>query len=136
MPKNVHFMHIESQPACAPLDGGGSDGGGLPDNPATRMHVHLRAWRKFRGMSLKQVADALQKSHTTVARWEQGTVPLTLADLERLASQYGCTPSQLASDPANAGLIARLDRTQKIVETMDEETLQHWLSIGESLSKK
>jgi transcriptional regulator with XRE-family HTH domain len=136
MSKNVRFVHTDSQPTCAPMNGEGGDGDGLPESPSTRMHAHLRAWRRMRGLSLKQVAEALGKSHTTVSRWEQGTVPLTLTDLERLASQYGCTPSQLASDPANAGLIARLDRTQKIVETMDEEKLEHWLSIGESLSKK
>lgn len=129
---NVRETHIESQMLCAPEDGGAR----LPDNPASRLHVHLRAWRRFRKLSLKEVAQHFQKTHTTVSRWEQGEIPLTLPDLERLSALYRATPSQLANPPENAELVARLDRTQHIVETMDENTLEHWLSIGETLAKR
>lgn len=99
------------------------------------MHQHLRAWRHYRNMTLEQVGNIVGKKHTTVSRWEQGTMKLSTADLVSLAQIYGATPSQLIAPPEAAEMVATLDRTQRIVDGMEPDTLEQWLAIGERLRR-
>ena len=98
-----------------------------------QMWKHLRAWRKFRGMSLEHVANILSVSHTTLMRWEKGTAKVTLGDLERLAKIYSATPSQLMGAPSDAALVALLDRVHEVVTKLPAEAVEDWLRIGERL---
>ncbi|EKD2858219.1 helix-turn-helix domain-containing protein [Escherichia coli] len=52
------------------------------------------AWRIYRGMTQKQVADALGIRQATVSEFERTERPRR-ANIERLARLYGCTPEQL-----------------------------------------
>ena len=99
------------------------------------MHKHLRAWRLYRNMTLEQVANIVGKKHTSVGRWERGVMKLTTDDLAELARIYQATPTQLMGPPETAGLVATLDRAQTIIEGMDREALEQWLSIGEKLRR-
>lgn len=49
----------------------------------------IRAWREARGLSQKDLAEALGVRQATVSRWESGdrpaTMPLVRLALERLA---------------------------------------------------
>ena len=98
-----------------------------------RLHSHLRDWRKHRSLTQEAVAASLGVRHTTIGRWELGKMKLAATDLERLAALYGASVSQLQGPPAAATLIARLDRTQKIVERMSADDLEKWLALGEAL---
>ena len=45
----------------------------------------IRGAREARHLSLRELADQLGTSHTTVREWEKGTRPVQFPDLERLA---------------------------------------------------
>lgn len=45
----------------------------------------IRGAREARGLSLREIAEQLGTSHTTVREWEKGTRPVQFPDLERLA---------------------------------------------------
>jgi transcriptional regulator with XRE-family HTH domain len=48
----------------------------------------LRAWRKFRGYSLEQVAERLDMSHQNLGKIERGLVPYNEPLLDALAEIY------------------------------------------------
>ncbi|HEJ0334520.1 helix-turn-helix domain-containing protein [Klebsiella aerogenes] len=52
------------------------------------------AWRIYRGMTQKQVADALGIKQATVSEFEKSERPRR-DNIERLAKLYRCTPEQL-----------------------------------------
>ncbi|SCC64733.1 helix-turn-helix domain-containing protein [Kosakonia oryziphila] len=52
------------------------------------------AWRIYRGMTQKQVADALGITQATVSEFEKSERPRR-DNIERLAKLYRCTPEQL-----------------------------------------
>ncbi len=98
------------------------------------MHRHLRAWRLYRNLTLEQVGNILGKKQTTVGRWERGLMKISTADLEALAKIYGASMTQLMGLPRAADMVATLDRAQAIIERMDAEALEHWLSVGEKMT--
>ena len=100
------------------------------------MHQHLRAWRKFRKLSQPAVGERLGVTHTTIGRWENGKVPITTRDLERLAEVYGITRSQIEHPPAAADMVAFLDRAQHIVSALPPDDLERWLQVGEALRSR
>lgn len=99
------------------------------------MHRYLRAWRNHRGLSQEQVGNILQKSYTTIGRWENGKVPLTSDDMSKLAKIYQVSLSQLQMPLEEAETVSRLERVQAIIEGMPEEALAHWLALGQALRK-
>lgn len=52
------------------------------------------AWRIYRGMTQKQVADALGIKQATVSEFEKSERPRK-DNIERLAKLYNCAPEQL-----------------------------------------
>ncbi|UFH70343.1 helix-turn-helix domain-containing protein [Morganella morganii] len=52
------------------------------------------AWRIYRGLTQKQVADALGIKQSTVSEFERSERPRK-GNLERLATLYNCSPEQL-----------------------------------------
>ncbi|MFW7190995.1 helix-turn-helix domain-containing protein [Enterobacter sp. BNK-29] len=52
------------------------------------------AWRVYRGLTQKQVAEALGIKQSTVSEFERSERPRK-DNLERLASLYKCSPEQL-----------------------------------------
>lgn len=101
----------------------------------TPVHKYLRAWRKHVGLSQEQLGNILGVDHTTVGRWERGTVPLTSEQLERLAHAFMATPAQLLVDPMEASAVEKLQEVYDIMQAMDEATLAQWLDLGRKLSK-
>lgn len=96
------------------------------------MHTHLRAWRKNRKMTLEVVASHLGVRHTTVSRWEAGSVRISGADLERLASLYQASITQLVASPSAAALVHSLDRFQTVIDRMSTEQVESVLTFLES----
>lgn len=65
-----------------------------------RQNHFLRQWRKFRGKTQAQVADALEVDQSTISNLERKISPYDQDILERLATYYGCDPEDLlAIDP-------------------------------------
>ncbi|MEY8772696.1 helix-turn-helix domain-containing protein [Erwinia sp. ACCC 02193] len=55
------------------------------------------AWRLFRGLTQKQVAEALNITQASVSAMEKSEKPRNL-NLQKLAELYDCQPEQLTDD--------------------------------------
>jgi transcriptional regulator with XRE-family HTH domain len=63
---------------------------------------HLRAWRKFRHLTLEEVADAVGSTKATIQQLETGRISLSHKWLVKLAPVLGTTPGFLLDhDPNN-----------------------------------
>lgn len=56
---------------------------------------HLKSLREVRGLSQQQLGDLLGVSQSTVARYENGIIELSLPMALRIISVLDCTMSQL-----------------------------------------
>ncbi|CAN5541918.1 helix-turn-helix transcriptional regulator [soil metagenome] len=61
--------------------------------------VNIRAYRKQRGVSQEELADALGVHRTYMGGVERGERNLTLRSLERLAERMGVDPVALLQPP-------------------------------------
>ena len=120
-----------SSTMCAP-GYGASDGQSQNSDMAQPMHTYLRAWRKNRKLTLADVAERLSVRHTTVSRWELGQMKISTADLERLATVYDATVTQIVSPPKAATLVNNLDRFQAIIDGMSADQVDRILTFLES----
>lgn len=57
--------------------------------------VFIREWRKYRGLTLVQLAERVGVSQPTVSRIERGEQPYSQPILEAFADALGCEPSDL-----------------------------------------
>ena len=55
----------------------------------------LRSYRKMKGMTLQQLADAIHKSRATVSKYETGEITLDVVTLCEISEVLGVTMSQL-----------------------------------------
>jgi transcriptional regulator with XRE-family HTH domain len=67
--------------------------------PAADMTHHLRAWRKAKGLTLEQLAEAIGMSHQNLGRIERGLVPLGGEHHGSLARALGITAADIFRDP-------------------------------------
>ena len=97
MKGNVHYMRIYDKPKCALH--------AVAPSPLTAHNMHmakgerpqhfLRAWRKYRGYTLEQIAERIGMTHQNLGKIERGAVPYNQHLLERLAEEYRCEPADL-----------------------------------------
>lgn len=64
-------------------------------------HNHLRAWRKFRHMTLDEVAEKIDTTKAVVQQLEVGRMSLSHKWLVRLAPVYETTPGMLLDHDPN-----------------------------------
>lgn len=64
-------------------------------------HNHLRAWRKFRHLTLDEVADAIGSTKATVQQLEVGRMTLSHKWLVKIAPVLGTTPGMLLDHDPN-----------------------------------
>ncbi|WP_312595452.1 helix-turn-helix transcriptional regulator [Brevundimonas sp.] len=62
---------------------------------------YLRAWRKFRHMTLDEVADAIGSTKATVQQLEVGRMSLSHKWLLKIAPVLGTTPGMLLDHDPN-----------------------------------
>ena len=65
----------------------------------TKPSTNIRALRKLRGMTLKDLAEAIGTTPQTVQRLETGNMTVNLDWLFALAQALGVPPSRLIADP-------------------------------------
>lgn len=99
------------------------------------MHKHLLAWRVYRRLSQEQVGNILGVRHTTIGRWEKGTMRLSTEDLQRLAGVYGTSVKGLMVSPEAEEEVRLLEEFQTIVEGADPEAVRRWMSLGHALKR-
>lgn len=56
---------------------------------------YIRAWRKFRGLTLEQLAERIGMTHQNLGKIERGKVPYNQVLLEALAEELRCGPADL-----------------------------------------
>lgn len=101
-----------------------------------RLHRYLRAWRQYRDLTQIDVGAALGVRHSTVGRWEIGTTPINILDMERLATLYGVEPAILLTDPLQASAPDEVDKAREILSKLDEADRADWLKSGERLARR
>jgi len=104
--------------------------------PPPPVHAYLRAWREHRDLTLEQVAEAFNKSHTTISRWEAGKVTIKEADLAKLAALYNATAGQLRAPVDEAKLVSRLDQLQEVVWEMDDADFADFMIVARRFRKQ
>jgi len=62
--------------------------------PSKSRHF-IREWRKYRGLTLEQVAAQIGMSHQNLGKIERGLVPYNQGLLEALAENLRCEPAEL-----------------------------------------
>ena len=76
--------------------------------PAARHFI--RAWRKFRGLTLEKLAERVGVTHGALSQLERGQVNYTQPMLEALAEALACQPGDLIMrDPTSEGAWSLLD---------------------------
>ncbi len=69
----------------------------------TKDHIlsktYIRAWRKHRGMTIAELADAVGISEGSLSRIETAKQGYKQEFLEKAAEVLGCTPAQLIATP-------------------------------------
>lgn len=63
--------------------------------PEPKFHHHIKAWRKFRGLSQERLADRVGMSVSSISQLETGKQGYTQATLEALADAMQCEPGDL-----------------------------------------
>ena len=70
-----------------------------PYTPSPQELVLLLKEQRIRaGLTQEQVAEALDTSQATVARWERGEVDVSVSNLLKLAALFGVPPGALIRD--------------------------------------
>jgi transcriptional regulator with XRE-family HTH domain len=68
-------------------------------NRFKRDRIHLREWRKYRGLTQSAVADRTEIDQSTIARIETGRLPYNEETLARFAVAYGVDVPDLFTNP-------------------------------------
>lgn len=61
----------------------------------TRARHFIRAWRKYRGLTLEQLAERVEVTHGAISQLERGETNYTQPMLEAIAKALQCTPADL-----------------------------------------
>ncbi|MEE0026060.1 MAG: helix-turn-helix transcriptional regulator, partial [Atopobiaceae bacterium] len=70
------------------------------------IHANIRALRHRANLSQGELAAAVGVSRGTIGAWEAGTATPRLGSVERLATVFGCRPSELVGyEPVHLGSI-------------------------------
>lgn len=72
----------------------------MANPPYSLPPIHLEAWRRYRGLSQRTLADLADMSRTTIANLElEPTRQVQPATLQKLAKALECTPTALYFPP-------------------------------------
>jgi transcriptional regulator with XRE-family HTH domain len=69
--------------------------GKVRTNFKTKRATHIRAWRKYRGLSLERLGERVGVTKGALSQLENGTVAYTQPMLEALADALSCEPQDL-----------------------------------------
>nr|WP_321482697.1 helix-turn-helix transcriptional regulator [uncultured Cohaesibacter sp.] len=64
-------------------------------SPDELQRWYLREWRKHRGLTQEQLAEAIESTKQTVSRMESGMLPYNQPFLEACADVLKCQPAEL-----------------------------------------
>lgn len=102
---------------------------------ANNLYVHLRAWRKYAGMTQEHIANIVGVKFNTVSGWETGKRAVDLEDLDKLAKIYGVHPAALLFAPPGGAEFEAIRQAVGVLEELNPEQAQLWLGVGAAMRK-
>lgn len=84
-----------------------------PQQPARKQYrsTKIREWRKYRGLTIEQLANRIEMSAASLSYLERGKSAYTQGTLEALSEAMGTSPESLLSvDPKKEGEVIDLVR--------------------------
>ena len=96
---------------------------------------YLRPWRKKLGWSQMRLANELGTTHTTIGRYEKGTLKVDDATFANIARVYGITEAELSAHPDDAVRAREMHRIMIAVRELDEVALRALADMAERLPK-
>ena len=78
--------------------GAGAVAGAQTDDDAVKLGVRVGKYRKFRGMSLRALAEESGLSSSFLSQLENGHTNASVASVRKIADALGITPAQLFQD--------------------------------------
>ena len=127
---SIGFRDPGLGPNLAPCEYPGMAGTG------TDLHLHLRHWRRARGLTLEQLANRIGSKTSTISGWETGSRRVDLDDLRRIAAEYGVHPAALLFAPAGSPELQRLQLLDGLLRRLDAAGVEALIRIAEQLGAK
>lgn len=103
-------------------------------DPHKPLHVHLKPWRKSRGLTQEQVANMLGIKHNTLSGWESGERDVGLVELAKLAAVYGVEPAALLYAPNDQAKALAITAAGSMLQGMSAEQRGLWIALGQQLA--
>lgn len=100
----------------------------------SNLHIHLRAWRKHRGLTLEQVASLIGSKINTLSGWETGNRGVDLDDIKKLADAYNVHPAALLFAPDDADGYDAVRLVMELASEMTPEARAAWLAVGRQMA--
>jgi transcriptional regulator with XRE-family HTH domain len=82
-------------------------------------HDNIRNFRKFRGITQEQLAEAVGRSKAVVSNWEHGINSPDLDTRMALCRIFSVTPNQFFGWEENPDYIAWLENTKQLEKELD-----------------
>lgn len=98
-----------------------------------QMLENIEKWRKKRGLTQKQIADAIGIEEPSVSRLISGVNNINLKRLQEIADLFNISVVKLLSDPED---IERNSEITELLKNMDENTYKAWLQVGNVMINK
>jgi transcriptional regulator with XRE-family HTH domain len=76
---------------------------------------NIKIYRKMRKMTQKELADALEVTHSSVSAWEIGKNSIDLERLNEICHVLGITLAELLSENLNAETAVQNEENKKLV---------------------
>jgi transcriptional regulator with XRE-family HTH domain len=89
---------------------------------------HIKAWRKFRGLTQAQLADQLKIAQGSLSDLENAQFDYVQSTLERIAQALRCEPSDLIGRPPDGS-----DTFRELIRGMDERAQKRALALLKAL---
>lgn len=102
----------------------------IPRLKDRRPRHFIRQWRKYRHLTIDQLADRIGTSQPNLSKIERGLVPYTQPMLEALADALQCSPADLlVRDPTDA------DAIWTVWEQLAPEQRRQVIAIAQTLRR-
>lgn len=92
----------------------------------SNVNKNIRNFRKFRGLSQKELGDALHKSTNVVSNWENGIHSPDLDTIEDICKILNVSPDELFGWKENkeyAEFMQRIDQWQQRIDELQHQKL-------------
>ena len=84
-----------------------------------KLHENIRNYRKFRGITQQQLADALGRTKAVISTWENGLHSPDLESCEKMCRIFSVSPNELFGWEENQEYIEWLENTKQLKKELD-----------------